>query len=713
MTLEEAIEVLQRNERGRQGKQRAVLVRQMRDAERRRRAYDAADKVDMEPEIAAANIQRLFRGSAARRRAAEERERELEYIGMKPASVAPPGDRRNGGGGGGGGIPSTAELEMELGLAYRKRKQEQEDNKEGYERALDELQAVVMEEEGPEMRERLRMERTDWVTDQIAQDKFPEDLEAFYAARNAPPPPAEEENPESKAGGKGGKGGKKGGGKEAKESKDKDKAGMGGKKGGGKKGGKGGKAEDAAPPEQPPPLQGRSDLTTAMFGAVNHYRDVWEDRDEADNFAQKHDVALGKEKVRPTVDEQIRLQVDEMLLMNLKKIKLQVTRQEKKAKGKKGAKKGKKAKKAKGGKKGKGKGKGLPGDKITELRGMDTDQMLSALVESRVVNFYRPVYIADMIGDFNYLGTIHQHTERRDGEWAPQDPSMAQLRQLVTEYCILPVGSRALKESIKPEHQIKSVLLYGPSGSGKTSMVEAVAHETGALLLNLSPSRVRGLFPGKGGATKLVHMALAVARDKAMAPVVIYIDECEQVFAAGSGGKKSKAADKDSPARLKKDLMLYKTQALLPEDRVIIIGCTSRPDAADPKDLRSFFQKFLYLPAPDYPSRLMLWQHCISRQYELAEEEVVRPRPGLDATTLAHVSEGYSAGAIVAAATMVLTQRRVARAARRPVAPAELLAAMATHPVLLKKDARAFQDFTAKITGLEERRKKVREARAA
>ena len=39
---------------------------------------------------------------------------------------------------------------------------------------------VVMEEEGPEMREQLRQERTLWVTDQIAQDKFPEDLEPFY-----------------------------------------------------------------------------------------------------------------------------------------------------------------------------------------------------------------------------------------------------------------------------------------------------------------------------------------------------------------------------------------------------------------------------------------------------------------------------------------------------------------------------------------------------
>lgn len=53
------------------------------------------------------------------------------------------------------------------------------------------------------MRESLREERTLWVTDQIAQDKFPEDLEAFYLLKN---PPSEEKPPaEEEGGGKKGK----------------------------------------------------------------------------------------------------------------------------------------------------------------------------------------------------------------------------------------------------------------------------------------------------------------------------------------------------------------------------------------------------------------------------------------------------------------------------------------------------------------------------
>jgi len=53
-------------------------------------------------------------------------------------------------------------------------------------------------------------------------------------------------------------------------------------------------------------------------------------------------------------------------------------------------------------------------------------------------------------------------------------------------------------------------------------------------VINLSPIRLKGLFPGKTGPTKALHMAFEVARDVSMAPVVIYIDECDQVDQNGN-----------------------------------------------------------------------------------------------------------------------------------------------------------------------------------
>lgn len=53
----QAMEIIQRNERGRQGKARAQLLKELREEEKRRRIYDATDQLEMDPEIAAANIQ--------------------------------------------------------------------------------------------------------------------------------------------------------------------------------------------------------------------------------------------------------------------------------------------------------------------------------------------------------------------------------------------------------------------------------------------------------------------------------------------------------------------------------------------------------------------------------------------------------------------------------------------------------------------------------
>ena len=65
------------------------------------------------------------------------------------------------------------------------------------------MKDIVLEEEGPEMKDRLRDERTQWVTEQISEsNEIPENLEGFYLMKN--PPPVEEEKEEE-----GGKKGKK------------------------------------------------------------------------------------------------------------------------------------------------------------------------------------------------------------------------------------------------------------------------------------------------------------------------------------------------------------------------------------------------------------------------------------------------------------------------------------------------------------------------
>lgn len=49
---------------------------------------------------------------------------------------------------------------------------------------------------------------------------------------------------------------------------------------------------------------------------------------------------------------------------------------------------------------------GLPGDKISELKGMDTDHMLSLLVENRLISTPGARRVSDFVGEFNYLGYV-------------------------------------------------------------------------------------------------------------------------------------------------------------------------------------------------------------------------------------------------------------------------------------------------------------------
>ena len=638
ITLDEAIETIQRNERGRQGKSRAILMKSVIEEKKRNNAQ-SVQKVDIPEDVAASNIQKLFRGFSARVLAAKTRDEELIFIGMKPDS--------NGLG---------DDLERELAIAHSKRKTEQAENKEAYAKALVDLKGEVARDEGPQIRDKLRQERHLWVTDKIAETKdIPDDMAEFYADMY-PDALAGLEPEEEEGGGKKGKKGKDDKGKKGKGDK-------------GKKGKKKKEPKEEPPPEVPPPLLGPSPLTTAMYDRIVNYQGVWQPLDESYNFAQKHDVELAKMEIRVDVEKELRVTVDEMLKQNLAKIKAQLKAGGKK-KGKGGKKKGKGGKKKK---KGKGKGKALPGDKVKDIKAWDDDpdQYIAYMIEEEVVNNYRPRRIDELVGDFDYLGTIKQQMEKKDPnkKWLPPSPSAAQIRSALTEYCVLPMGSRNMKAKLggkDPSINVKAVMLYGPSGVGKTMMVEAIANHLGAILVNLSPNRLHGRFPGKQGPDKILQCIYKVGSEQPphnksgtpiwgatnpQAPMVVYMDNCEEFFLAG--GKKAKPP-KDGPTRFAKSLQLYKNNGFQPSDRVIFIGCSSHPEKADKKGLKNFFDKFIYMPFPDYPSRLMLWKSFVAKQIE------PRSAPGsLDLSTLARISEGFSGGmlSLLVANTFVVSAK--------------------------------------------------------
>jgi len=663
MTVEEAVECLQRCERGRQGIIRAQLV----DGLQQRESTKVRDIVafDIDPEIAASNIQRIFRGRNSRKAASKQRDDELRFIGMERAPEWEDKEAKL----------QESKLQEEIEYSRSRRKAEQKENEQGYSKSLIELHGRVLDEEGPEMREAMMDDRRAWFTDELGKGQFPDDLTGYYLMKN--PPPEEEEKIETD---------KKGKKADTKKKDDKKK-------------GKG--AVEPEVVEKIPPLSGPSLFSSTINETLDRYEDLWLERDETENFQQKHDVKLAKNVVRPNVEEEVRENVDRLLLLQLQNLKAQLEAAAGSKKGKK--KKDKKGKKGKKGKKDKKKGKPLPGEKL--CADMELEQMLSILVENRIVAEIQPSSLDDLVGEFNYLGTAYQqHSETKDawGNWVPQDPTISQIRNTIIEKIILPVGAPFLRV-VAPYS--KSLLLYGDSGSGKTTIARAIASHTNALFLNVSPAILdnvsREFKEGKSGPTKLMHMIFTVARSPQLGPSVIYMDQIDKMFV---GKKKGAGGD---ATKFRKDFVTY-SNSLKPEDRAIIVGCTSEPfniPDGEFKDIKAVFNCQLYLPIPDYASRVLLWRKFLEVRF--AKFEMDLPT-SLDVSSLATVSHGYSPGSIKKCINETLSHRRIIKLQTSELASTEFLNCLASLPLTYQDRNLKFQQFTAAISGLQDRRDKIK-----
>ena len=133
------------------------------------------------------------------------------------------------------------------------------------------------------------------------------------------------------------------------------------------------------------------------------------------------------------------------------------------------------------------------------------------------------------------------------------------------------MGSMYIRETISSH--TPSLLLYGPKGCGKTQLVRAIATHLNAIIIDLSPFTIQGIYEGeKNGHLRLLYSAFKVARE--FQPAIVYIDECDQIFSGAKKGKKgkkkkAKKGEGGSAARMKKDLVTYK-KLLKPKDRATV-----------------------------------------------------------------------------------------------------------------------------------------------
>ncbi|KAJ3092087.1 Dynein regulatory complex protein 11 [Quaeritorhiza haematococci] len=415
----------------------------------------------------------------------------------------------------------------------------------------------------------------------------------------------------------------------------------------------------------------------------------WSQKNESDNFAQKHDQEIVKSEKRKEVEAEIKAQVFEVLKEELKNLKLAVER-EKGGKGKKKGKKGKSAKgKKKSGKKGsgkgkKGKGKGKKEKDLTANRTMES--LVEELVQTGLLQKYPPTPIKSFVGDFNLLAPSNSK--------APVvEPTLSELQRCLTEYCVLPMCIPITVPSVT------SMLLFGPRGTGKTMLINAIATETGAHLFNLSPRNTAGQFVGKSNVSKMVHMVFKVA--KAHAPSIIYIDGIESIFAK----KLPKDEQQFDPKRIKKDLLKY-MKTLTSADKVVVIATSYKPWDADPKAMIPLFEKILFCPKPDYASRWVLWKHFISRRLQTLKDKEKDYLKKVNLSILTRMSTGMTAGMILTCVERAMVERRLKLMRLRPLTTDEFVEQMLnltlTQPQTKDED-KVFKDWFEKTPLLRRR----------
>ncbi|XP_027714098.1 dynein regulatory complex protein 11 [Vombatus ursinus] len=640
MSLEEAVKLIQISERARQGRLRAVFMKQIyhqhvREKQTRLRVEKITDVGS-----AAVQIQKLWRSFHQSRTAAKEKEDEMVFLGMDPSPHIQ-------------GFNNTLLNAQKVKFL---RYEVQEKHEEEYQEALVTIKTNLKMLEGPDIRENLQDQIRHWFIEcRNITGTFPdypkeeEGGSAIIFSERTPQQVIQEiidkEDEE---------GLKKAKKKEAKEEKEKKE-----KK---KKKEKTEKRESKKNEEEERWKMAPSLFIPAIEEGNSKYEGLWRDIDESWNFLQDYDPEMIKEEKRKELESEIRVQVDELMRQELKNLKLAVDREKevpRKAKKKKEKKRGKKGKRGK-------KEKDLTPDRTL-------DSLYKELVEEGLLIRPLKVQLSEYIGEFCYLGTTLRHIA------IEPMPSLSDVRQLITLYGILPLGSQTVHEKAP---LVKTLLLVGPSGVGKKMLVHAICTETGANLFNLSSTNIAGKYPGKTGLQMMIHMVMKVAR--LLQPSVVWIGETEKTFY-----KKIPKVEKEmEPRRLKKQLPKI-IKLMKPEDRILIVGTTKRPFEADIKPLCKVYQKIIMIPRPDYASRFVLWKQVI----EQAGGNITK---SLNISCLSKITDGFTQGQIVQVIKSILTDRRIRLQKQKALTAVEFITSLARMDPVYKEEEESFKAWYSK-----------------
>ncbi|MDT8305555.1 MAG: ATP-dependent zinc metalloprotease FtsH [Anaerolineae bacterium] len=173
----------------------------------------------------------------------------------------------------------------------------------------------------------------------------------------------------------------------------------------------------------------------------------------------------------------------------------------------------------------------------------------------------------------------------------------------------------------------KGVLLVGPPGTGKTLLARAAAGEAGVPFYSLSGSEFVEMFVGVG-ASRVRDLFEQAKKD---APSIIFIDEIDAI-----GGKRGGVAGMGSHEEREQTLnqLLAEMDGFEPNENVIVMAATNRPEVLDPALLRpGRFDRQIVVDLPDVIGREEILR--------IHAREVVLG-PDVDLEVVARITPGFS-----------------------------------------------------------------------
>ncbi len=177
------------------------------------------------------------------------------------------------------------------------------------------------------------------------------------------------------------------------------------------------------------------------------------------------------------------------------------------------------------------------------------------------------------------------------------------------------------------------VLLVGPPGTGKTLLAKAIAGEAGVPFFSISGSDFVEMFVGVGAS----RVRDLFAQGKKSAPCIIFIDEIDAVGrhrGAGLGGGHDEREQTLNQ-------LLVEMDGFEPNEGVILIAATNRPDVLDPALLRpGRFDRQVVVPKPDIKGReeiLKVHIKDVPLDKDVDLKVIARGTPGFSGADLANM----------------------------------------------------------------------------